>query len=457
MGLLRVTLPDGTVVEGPPEEVAKLLELQRAPAPLPRNGRVLLVHHDHDAPHAPPAPPVPRVPNNDALLDEYRRDGGIARQTRQAYVKSVEEFEHTIAPKSFTSATIGDVQRYERQLVDACSNMQTTFLGLGRASVATVPRRRCAEGLYEWSVTTPAMCATSCPSFRRQTSGPRKRLQGLRHFYDWLQVRGLVSTNVVVPVMKRHAQTRGGADEGAPKKYAPTLAEVRALLRACVEVKTPRDVALLLTLAKTGRRHGHVCELAAEDVRGLHEGPAYFRFNGVRERVLRKNVDGRTKLRGNLVAPIDTELAAYLRDVYLPWRQEKWGLAWTEGPLFPGMYGARKPFNPTLVQGLILNPLMHCLAETSTTTTEAEAWRTHALAGHEERISPGCFRHFFTTQLKEMGVPDGDIDILRGDQVRGSKRHYMHLRPEGVCSMYRMENLLTDARARGAPQRRLDV
>lgn len=416
---MRATLPDGTNVEGSPSEIAELLGTLRAVTPSAvGNAAVAIVL---------PAPPAPqrRVPHNEELLAEYRDVGGVSRETRGGYVRAVEEFERIISPKSFVDATVDDVLRFERALTNVCAHRKANYLA-GRGKLTVVPKLQCQKGEYAWTLTPPDSCATSCPLFERQSNGPKARLGGLAHFYNWLLLRGLVTTNVVQPVQREHARAAPQREERG--KYAPTTEEVRAIVRALTVVGTPRDVALILILAKTGRRPGHVTELGAEDLHLDAGGVSWVSFRGVRERVRRENGHTRTKLRGDLHSILDAELVAYLVDVYLPYRQARWGYAWNEGPLFPGTQSG-EALNEKTIQRYVLDPALKHLE-----TIDAAKWRAHQ-DDDEVRITPGVFRHWFTSQLKRAGVDNQDIDLLRGDKVPAARMNYMDLKPADLAQL----------------------
>jgi integrase len=385
-------------------------------------------------PLAPASRRLTNPPSNELLLQQYSEDVGLSPGVRRAHVSAARELEHHVAPLSLLDVTQDEIRSYERLLLENCAHLQTRRVDGPRA--ALVPTFCCMKGLFGKTVVKPESCASSCRLFQRQMTGPRARLGRLKHLYEWLRSRGLVDRNPVEFVLRRHSKTVPSTD--GPAKYSPSQREARLMIGAAREVLTLRDVAVLLCFAKWGRRPDHTLFLEAQELRGvmLHEeGPAYASFAGVRDRVLSRNLGGGTKLKGNVVSPIDDELLAFLRDEYMPYRQTRWGFAWNEGPLFPGNQ-ARGRFNYTMLQEFLFDPVMAHLAATAPTERERDVWREHARKGSPTQITPGCFRHFFTTRLEEFGLPELDIDILRGDRVKGSKREYLHMTPEKVCAKY---------------------
>lgn len=421
---MRYTNPalDG-FVEGTPEEVARFLRALKGELP----------------------PPVEDVrtgetPTNERILHDYEHDVGLSREARAAYARVVREFQRLIEPQGFTRVTVADVLRFDRAMLSRCSHIQTT--GLAGKKKASVARVKCRKGLYGWRVMLAPECNPSCPLFALQRAGPANRLKALHHFYEFLLLRQLVRENPVGPVRRERARTT--VTVAGPRKYAPTTEEAQDLLRAARATLTLRDVALLLSLMKWGRRPDHTLEVHAGELRGILPGDeraAVVDFAGVRDRVEQRNGNPRTKLRGNLVSPIDAEFLAFLRTEYLPWRQSRWGFAWNEGPLFPADR-AQGAMRYDTLQRLVLDPAMRHLEATSASAEDRERWKQHRASDSKTRITPGCFRHFLSTTLHKFGVPDIDIDILRGDLVAGAKRHYIAIGDEDVHRAYKFPRLL---------------
>lgn len=433
---MRVVVPDLGTFEGTAEEIADALARLRA------NGLIAGSPATISVAHAPRPRELTKAPTNEHMIYEFRLDKGVSKKTRTRYVGIVEEFERIILPKSFLDASQNDVREYERRLLDNCTNLRTSSLSGGVRAPA--PRSKCALGLFTFTPVKPASCCSSCPKFARQTSGPRSRLQGLKVFYDFLRERGLVQANPVDLILARHS--RSLPQRSGRKKYAPSAGDVQLLVWAARQVSTPREVAIIMALAKWGRRPLHVAQLHAADLRGIltpdPEGHTFVDFQGVRERVAALNANPRTKLNENLLSVIDNELATYLRDVYMPYRQEKWGYAWNEGPLFPRLHRGDE-LDETLIQREVLDPALDLLSRRGTAAERAK-WTAHK-KDKRVRITPGCFRHFFSTTLKQFGVQDLDIDIQRGDIIRGSKRSYIHIAIGDLVATYRMHALLAGA------------
>lgn len=413
---LRLTLPMGEV-EGTPEELAafvRLLEKPAGPVTIPVNR---------------PIPPA--RPNNDELLVQYAGEMRHSKETRATYVRAVAEFERGIHPRSFLDATTDDARAFETRLVTVCRHRKWNYLN-GKTGVNHVPQHKCAKGEYDWTLTPPASCATTCPLFQRQTSGPNGKLKALSDFYGWLEYRGLSTTNIATPVRKHHARGLGPrTDRG---KYAPRLDEVRSIIRALSSAMGPREVALVLVLAKTGRRPGHVVMLHARDV-DVKSPVATVSFKSVLADVLRENDSLRSKLCAGLVNVLDAETRAHLRDVYFPYRQKRWGYAWNEGPLFPGR-NTGTTLSDANVQPYILDVAMTWLRDNASSDEERAAWTDHLALESPRRITPGCFRHYFTTQAKKDGVQNDDIDLLRGDKIQASRAAYMDLHAEDLAPLY---------------------
>lgn len=381
------------------------------------------------------------IPHNEALFAEYLNEPGISKQTRARRVRIARDFEAKISPKSLLAATRADVLAFRSDLLENCKSLTYTPL-LGRGAVGAM-RYQCRLGVYDWTHSKPKLCCNACPSFARQRAGPAAVLGHLKAFYDSLQDRGLVESNPVERVKAKHVKGLGPKNR-APKKYSPTLDEARQLVNALTIVRTPRCVALALCLMKWGRRPGHTLLVRANDLVNLAAaGPAWVSFEHVRDVVASRNDNDWTKLAGNLHSPIDNELRVYLRDVYLPWRQAEWGYEPNdENPLFPGSESGELLAGEQ-IQRDILDPAMEYLAAHASTADERARWAQHATPKSPTRISPGVWRHFYTTQQKLAGVENDDIDYTRGDIAGAARWHYMHLTHEDVERIYRMPALLS--------------
>lgn len=451
---MRLEHPTLGTFDGSPEEIARLLADLRAHGVLPTAkevpGAPNAVHVEIvDARPVPrPLPPsahalrleemqgqtqrLRNAPNNELLLHEYRQERGIAAGTLRRYGYSIQDFERKISPKSLLDATQDDVRAYERDLLDGCKHLVTiTVHGRERDQ----PHKwKCRAGQFPAAIAKPGSCCQSCPLFRPQTSGPAARLKGLKHFYDYARFRGLVLTNPVELVAKRHARSRARAPDG-PRKYGPSVDDVRALIRAALDLGRIRDAAFILGLAKRGRRPWHESLVRAEDLRGVGTPWSHVDFHAVRERVVRANRNEGSKLSGNLIAPVDAEHDAFLREVYLPHRQREWGYSWEEGVLYPRDH-SEKPWDDNAIRQSIMDPLLRHLRDHAETPEEKAKWQMHHDASSRARITAGTMRHFMSTQLKLLGVPLDDRQRMRGDRVPGAHASYEHLEVKEICARY---------------------
>lgn len=415
-GILRLRV-DGSEVEGSPADIAELLRLRG-----PQQARL--------------PGPLKDPPTNELLLHEYERDATISRASTMDYLGSVRRLERAISPKSFLDVTTDDVRALERTLLERCK-----FLGFAPAQ-STIPRVRCRQGLFPWSLEAPKGCGSACELFRRQESGPLAVLRGLKHFYGWLQERRLVTEDPVGPVLKRLRATMPEPARGKAK-YAPTVEEARELLRAVRATSDTAAVGLVLALLKWGRRPGHVVFF---DASGLHlDGTASWGdFEHVRDRVLRRNKRGRSKLHADLatlIAPLDDEFRRFLTEELLPYRARRWRLDLNRGPLFPTPRG--HSWHANNLQGKILDPAMRHLVATAPDAETRARWERHLRVGSRERITPGCGRHFFTDRLLRNGVREDHAELMRGDDNGHAIRKYSHWGPADFAGLYRMDNLLS--------------
>jgi len=429
---VRYVHPALGTFEGSPEEIARAVALLTTSTTNHASGLVQAAARNER-------------PSNEKILHDWQHERGVSKAVRVRYTNVAREFEEMLRPKSLLDASQSDVRRYEARLLLHCTHEKWTNF---TPTTEVVPRVKCMLGVFPLSPGLPAECGPSCALFERQSVGPRAKLSALKAFYDHLRERELVATNPVELVLRRHSKLAAVRSDDL-KKYAPHVEEARAILWALKWCRSPRDVAIVMALAKWGRRPAHTLLLDADDLRGVltpdPEGYAFADFTRVKKKVLAENGDGSTKLKGGLISPIDAEFLAYLREVYMPYRLAKWGFAWNEGALFPGDISGTS-YHEKQVQS-ILDAAMRHLSKTRATAAERDAWKKRVEATDlRERITPGSWRHFFSTTLAAFGATDLHIDVLRGDRISGSKAHYMHVDRfyrDIVAQSYKMPALLS--------------
>jgi len=439
---VKLRLKDGTEIECQPGELPIVVRELRAAGLL--NDAPFQTSFARDQPitlQIASEPPAPSRPTNEGMLYEYARDVGLSKKTRTTYANSVVEFERTIAPKSFIDVTRSDVQRWVTDhLEHNCRHLEHVG-GQGRNRPGLL-RFHCGKGVFPWTPAKPPSCAKSCPLFAPQKHGPVARLKALKHFMDFLIDRGLRTDNPVELVKRKTMKARGPVRQFG-NKYGPPLDEAREIIRAVIITGTPRDVGVVLALAKWGRRPSHTLLVRERDLAHVERsGAAWADFSWVKEEMERRNGNARTKLNGNLYSPIDAEFRMWLHYTYLPYRRQKWKWLTRDDALFPGDRSG-EAYREDYIQHGILDPALEWLRDHAKTPAEREKWARRLDVDDATHITPGSWRHVFTMQQKLAGVENDDIDVLRGDTIRASRGAYMDWQPEQVCALNRMPALLS--------------
>lgn len=434
--MLRLQHPTLGTFEGTPEEVADALARLRDAGVLdaPLEPLVTIARKEETVQAR-----LRDVPNNELILHDYAHAPGLVKKTRIAYVNSAREFERILAPKSFLDATHEDARKFERRCLDACGHLRSTVFGEG-GKATNVQRFTCNAGVFRLLGAPPPTCSRECDKWKKQSTGPVARLKALKHFYEFLRKRRLVTENIFTDVVEDRGKVR--SNTVVKKKYSPTPGEVRELISMARLIATPLEVCAIMALAKWGRRPAHTMDLMAEEIVGIitkSEEGAFADFSGVKERFDSRQGDGTTKLLGFLVSPIDAEFESFLRHDYFPWRQERYGYAWDEGPFLPGKLSSR-PMHEEQI-GEILDRLMRALVKTARTDADRARWKAH-LEDKKKRITAGTFRHYASTMWRQLGLEETDRDILRGDVPKATRATYEHITPRDICAMYRSDDLL---------------
>jgi integrase/recombinase XerD len=217
----------------------------------------------------------------------------------------------------------------------------------------------------------------------------------LSSFYNFLVYEGLVVTNPVLGFRKRH-MSRIKLQRNT--RQLISVQEMKYLVSAAAGVK---EKALIMTLAKTGMRRGELLGLKVKDI-DIDRG--YIR------------VPPKAK-RSQLIAFMDAELQGVLAQ-YLHWRAKYAKSDW----LWISKRGGRIHKDTT---GKIIARL-------------GEQLGLHKPGGAlEEKLTPHCFRHWFTTYLFREGMNRDYIKWLRGDSLRSEAwEWYNHIDPETVKQEY---------------------
>jgi len=211
----------------------------------------------------------------------------------------------------------------------------------------------------------------------------------LSTFYDYLTFEGLVSSNPVLPIRRRYL--RRYKDNSMQERQLISVEAMGQLINSEMDI---RNKAIIALLAKTGIRRGELISLDVEDV------------DLVEMRIKLKP----TAKRSNRMVFFDAETAFILR-------------RWLK---------VREGRNKKGIPALFLNAMGDRLDRGGVLLLVGEAARRVDLhhpesERMEDRFSPHCCRHWFTTHLRRAGMRREFIQELRGDSRREAIDIYDHI------------------------------
>lgn len=217
--------------------------------------------------------------------------------------------------------------------------------------------------------------------------------------YDYLLFEGRIQINPIPSFRKRYLSRMKIQTNGENSRQNVSLQDMQILISSARE----NILAFTFTLfiAKTGMRRGEALSLKLDDI-------------DIRRKIIR--IPAKAK-RSNRIAFIDDELEDILEQ-YLSWRQKIARSPWLWISSKGGRIHKDEPgkFIASLGAALDLHdpkgPLCH-------------------------RLTPHCFRHFFTTTLFRSGMDPQHIKFLRGDSLSSEAwQIYNHIDPEEVRQEY---------------------
>ena len=211
----------------------------------------------------------------------------------------------------------------------------------------------------------------------------------LSTFYDYLTFEGLVSSNPVLPIRRRYL--RRYKDNSMQERQLISVEAMGRLINSEMDI---RNKAIIALLAKTGIRRGELISLDVDDV------------DLVEMRIKLKP----TAKRSNRIVFFDAETAFILR-------------RWLK---------VREGRNKKGIPALFLNAMGDRLDRGGVLLLVGEAARRVDLhhpesERMEDRFSPHCCRHWFTTHLRRAGMRREFIQELRGDSRREAIDIYDHI------------------------------
>lgn len=218
----------------------------------------------------------------------------------------------------------------------------------------------------------------------------------ISQFYAFQVDEGLMQANPIPPFRKRYLR-KFKDDNGQESRQIISVDQAAMLLNSILK---SRDKAILALLFKTGMRRGELCSLDAEDL-------------DLRDMSLLLKP---TPKRSNRRLFIDHEAARILQ-AWLNVRPKSKGPA-----LFPSTCSGR--ISPQEVGFLV---------EKYAARVGLHHPESRSL---QERFSPHCCRHWFTTHLRRAGMPREFIQELRGDVRRDAIDIYDHIDTEELRRSY---------------------
>jgi site-specific recombinase XerD len=250
----------------------------------------------------------------------------------------------------------------------------------------------------------------------------------LHRFYDYMTQVGAFEDNPMTLVSEE-------IDESITKDPARrdvSMPEMRSFLTS---IGHPLDVAVVLTLLKTGIRAGELCNLDRRDLSipdppddsrqrvQIEARPSSLFVDDEPTRGQEYNGERRSasnKRKRPTTIPVDDELA---------WALGRWLAVRPDAP---------SPAGPLFVStadewGRRLTPdMVHHIVEGH--ARDAGWYRDGG--GPEENVTPHYFRHFFTTHLRDRTGDRGIVKYLRGDVAQDVIDTYTHDWGDRVRDVY---------------------
>lgn len=216
--------------------------------------------------------------------------------------------------------------------------------------------------------------------------------------YDYLVWEGDIELNPVPSFRKRYLSRLKHQYNGENTRQLPSIQQAQLILAACRHIL---PLALVMTLAKTGMRRGENHGLKVDDIN--------LRTDTIR-------IPAKAK-RSNRLAFIDDELHVVLVK-YLAWRKQRATCDWLWITESGGRIHRDYP-------GEVLAELGAALG-------------MHTPGGPLcSKLTPHCWRHFFTSHLRRAGMDRRYIKFLRGDCLTSEAWEiYDHIEPEDVRQEY---------------------
>ncbi len=207
-------------------------------------------------------------------------------------------------------------------------------------------------------------------------------------FYEYLVFTQQIAVNPIPSFTKRFLSRIKQQYNGENSRQLISIEQMKQIINMDMPIQ---DKAILMILAKTGVRRG---ELLSMDISDLNLDK--------KEIVLKPKAK-----RSNRLVLFDDETAEVLR-LFLEWRKTRAN----SDALFISVFGLRhRKDEPNEI-------VARCGSQLG----------LHDPAGNlDKKLTPHCFRHFFTTHLRRAGMSREFIQELRGDRRRDAIDIYDHI------------------------------
>lgn len=221
-------------------------------------------------------------------------------------------------------------------------------------------------------------------------------------FYDYVVYEGWVEKNVVKDVRKRYLKTyKENGNIGSQRKLI-TIEEMSFFINSILDI---RDKAIALLFAKTGIRRNELVNIDLDDI------------NWDEMSITLKP----THKRSNRVVFFDYECSVVLKR----WLQKREQHAALENKALFIPYTSR---SQRLNRSGVDNGFIKWATIAGFNDSNSDKL--------ENRFTPHCARHWYTTNLCRAGIPREYIKWLRGDAITDAMDLYHHIDPNDVRKSY---------------------
>ncbi len=219
----------------------------------------------------------------------------------------------------------------------------------------------------------------------------------LNSWFDYLEENGKIQKNPIPTIRAKYLKTY---KDGVRERQLISVEDMAKLVRAAM---SSRDRAVIILLAKTGIRRNELVTLDISDM-DLLAGKLTLKP---------------TPTRSNRIVFFDEECSRVLSR-WLMSREKR--VRNSQTALFIGARGER--LGPMGVTDLVRNAAI------------CAGLHDKSSCRLEDRFSPHCCRHFWTTHLLRAGMRREYVQWLRGDAIKEAVDIYFHVDPEDVRRSY---------------------